>query len=113
MATLLNICVLFIVVSFHISSASNLAPSPLAMYETYLSRCSQKVAQDCRDEIHSSVVYGNQTVTVKCCSNLVNVVGKQCYDDMSKYVATLPDLKPKQDEILQRSRNVWNACATH
>ncbi|MED6159415.1 hypothetical protein PIB30_042111, partial [Stylosanthes scabra] len=97
--------------SLRIPSAASFAPTPLSIYQTYLSHCSEKVAPNCRDELHSSIIYGNQIVSETCCSNLVNGVGTQCFQEMAKFIVTIPNLNQKKEEIFQRSIKVWKDCA--
>ncbi|MED6166089.1 hypothetical protein PIB30_105664, partial [Stylosanthes scabra] len=58
----------------------------------------KKVAQNYRDELHSSVIYGNQIVSDTCCSNLVNGIGKQCFEEMAKFIVTIPNLNPDRSK---------------
>ncbi|KAL2317829.1 hypothetical protein Fmac_031705 [Flemingia macrophylla] len=78
---------------------------------SYLTHCASLLGKHCGDEVFSAIIFGNKTVSGECCNTLVNDVGKQCHDDMTKYILTLKK-SPKnvQLEILKRSHNVWNEC---
>jgi len=89
------------------------APTQPSLFEKHLNNCATKVYQPCGDEIFFSIVFGNQTVGKECCLNLVNEVGKQCHDDMTKAILTTEDFrKSKTSSILKRSAKVWDSCVS-
>ena len=92
------------------SNDNSYVPSPLSTYEKYLSNCSRKTYLNCGDEIFFSVVFGNRTVSNDCCVNLITNVGKQCHDDMTKFIVTLPKFESNKLQIFQRNNKVWNNC---
>ncbi|KAL2317825.1 hypothetical protein Fmac_031701 [Flemingia macrophylla] len=78
---------------------------------SYLTHCASLLGKHCGDEVFSDIVFGNKTVSGECCNTLVNDVGKQCHDDMTKYILTLKKSpKNTQLQILKRSHRVWDKC---
>ncbi|XP_027368333.1 protein DOWN-REGULATED IN DIF1 11-like [Abrus precatorius] len=92
------------------STEINYAPRPLSTYEGYLNSCAVRLNSDCGDEIFSAIFFGNKIVSGDCCVQLVTDVGKQCHDDMTKYILKLPKFKTNKAEILARSERTWNFC---
>ncbi|XP_027368332.1 protein DOWN-REGULATED IN DIF1 11-like [Abrus precatorius] len=88
----------------------NYAPRPLSTYERYLNNCAVRLNSDCGDEIFSAIFFGKEIVNRDCCVQLVNDVGKQCHDDMTKYILRLPKFKTNKAEILARSERIWSDC---
>ncbi|XP_027368335.1 protein DOWN-REGULATED IN DIF1 11-like [Abrus precatorius] len=88
----------------------NYAPRPLSTYEKYLNSCAVRLNPDCGDEIFSVIFFGNKIVSGDCCVQLVSDVGKQCHDDMTKYILRLPKFKTNKAEILARSERIWSDC---
>ncbi|XP_027941068.1 protein DOWN-REGULATED IN DIF1 11-like [Vigna unguiculata] len=91
---------------------ANDAARPLSSYEQYLQNCAAKLYPDCGVNIFSAIFFGNDTVTCECCDKLVNDVGKQCHDDMTKYILQRPDYRTKKNQILCKSDSVWNDCVS-
>jgi hypothetical protein len=87
------------------------APSPLSWYQKYLNNCARRVYPPCGDEIFFSIFVGNQTASNECCFNLVNEVGKQCHDDMTKFIVASRAYK-ESSSILERSGKVWDNCVS-
>jgi hypothetical protein len=95
-----------------IGSPINYAERPLSSYEKYLENCDLKLHPFCGSEIFSSAIYGNQTVSDGCCKNLVNDLGQKCHEDITKYIVSFPKFKTNKILIWQRSKKVWNDCAS-
>nr|KYP34210.1 hypothetical protein KK1_044866 [Cajanus cajan] len=84
------------------------APEPSS---SYLTDCASLLDPSCGKEVFSAIVFGNETVSGECCDTLVSDVGKECHDEMTKYILTLKK-SPKniEHQILKRSEIVWNHC---
>jgi len=88
------------------------APTQPSLFEKHLKNCASKVYQPCGDEIFFSILFGNQIVGKECCFNLVNEVGKQCHDDMTKAILTSEDFRKSKTSILKRSAKAWDSCVS-
>ncbi|AET01382.1 prolamin-like protein [Medicago truncatula] len=94
-------------------STINYAPRPLSSpYEKYLNNCASKLYPLCGDEIFYTVFSGNQTTGTECCYNLINEVGERCHQDLTRYILSLEDYKHNKSSFWQRSKKVWDDCAS-
>lgn len=90
---------------------SNYAPRPLSQYAKYLSDCAAKLYPHCGSQIFSGIFFGNETVSVSCCLNLVYDMDKPCHDSLTKYNLIIStEFKQKEAKILQRSNQIWKYC---
>ncbi|KAL2317828.1 hypothetical protein Fmac_031704 [Flemingia macrophylla] len=77
----------------------------------YLADCAWLLDPSCGDEIFKAIFFSYKRVTSECCDTLVGNVGKQCHDDMTKYILQsekFPNINETQ--VLKRSQKVWNEC---
>lgn len=79
-------------------------------YEKYLSNCASKLDQSCGSDIFAAVFFGNHIVSNDCCIKLSKKVGERCHNDLTNFRLNQPEFKKNHDQILQRSKKVFNGC---
>lgn len=78
-------------------------------YENLI-HCSKKFANDCGLLTFSAIVHGNATLTYDCCDNIVNEVGKTCYDNLISPILNFPAFQANASRIEARNMRVWSKC---
>ncbi|KAL2550024.1 PHD finger protein rhinoceros-like [Forsythia ovata] len=93
------------------------APSPAVFSEytmppesNFVDACLRKITSECEIEIFNSI-FINNSVSDKCCRQLVDM-GRRCHEDIFKTTLTLlPDLNGRErTRIMKRNVETWDQC---
>lgn len=93
------------------SIVKNSSQSPKSSHN-YLKQCLNKFTKVCGPLAYYSIVYNNVTLKYECCFNILNDVGKECYDDVLVPVLEQPEFKANASEIRARSDEIWRECSS-
>ncbi|XP_026395954.1 uncharacterized protein LOC113290579 [Papaver somniferum] len=98
---------------FYNSLKGYFPPEPYPGYYDYLFSCTDKFSGLCFGEV-LTYLYDNYDVMSYDCCELINKVGKKCYDmnveTMSGIGAKAVKDRTFARKILQRGRNLWKKC---
>lgn len=86
------------------------SPDETPEFYAYLFRCARKFVKDCGFLAFSAIVYQNATLTDECCDNVVNGLGKCCYDSLIIPVLESPVFKNNASKIAISNQQVWKKC---
>ena len=81
-------------------------------FYNYLLKCSQKFIRNCGYLTFSTIVHRNATLAEECCCNIVNDVGKKCYDNLIIPVLETPAFRANVSKIIKSNKQVWDRCVS-
>lgn len=84
-------------------------PSP-SSYDKYLTYCASMLDPHCSVEIFSAIFLGDQIVGDRCCDSLLEDVGKECFDAITKYILTWPMFRSNETQTWHKSQEIWEYC---
>ncbi|XP_010462149.1 PREDICTED: uncharacterized protein LOC104742796 [Camelina sativa] len=101
---------------------SSLAYEPTAAYEydhellhhmttqriNFLQDCSDKMSSKCGVEMAKGLI-NDKPVSEECCENFLKI-GRDCHEGLMNFVFATYELKDVANEILPRSKKMWNKC---
>lgn len=78
----------------------------------FLIKCAQKFTDDYSYLTFNNIVYRNVTITEECCDNLVNKVGKKCYDGLIIHILETPAFEGNVSQIAESNDEIWSKCSS-
>lgn len=83
---------------------------PKEFYD-YLQVCARKFTKVCGYIIYSAIVHHNATLTRECCDNVINSVGKCCYDSLIIPIVQASAYQGNASKIAESNKQVWEICS--
>ncbi|KAL1195277.1 Protein DOWN-REGULATED IN DIF1 11 [Cardamine amara subsp. amara] len=74
----------------------------------FLQDCDDKLSSKCGIEMTEGLV-NNKPVSEECCENILKI-GRDCHEGLMDFVFSTYELKDVANEILPRSKRMWNTC---
>ncbi|CAN8321617.1 unnamed protein product [Cochlearia groenlandica] len=75
----------------------------------FLQDCTAKLTSDCGMEITKGLIKDDDTVSEDCCKDILKM-GRECHQGLMNFVFSTYELKDLANEILPRSKKIWNQC---
>ncbi|VVB00387.1 unnamed protein product [Arabis nemorensis] len=74
----------------------------------FLQDCSDKLSSKCGIEMTEGLV-NDKAVSEECCKDILKI-GRECHEGLMNLVFSTYELKDIANEILPRSKRIWNQC---